>query len=104
MKHNIVLKFIWLEKYIGVCLDYKLKSKFIPLSSYYFWPKIDAWEEIKKDLFLFSWVSENDSILILNELTDIINYWQDNTSKNFFELNFVFLKENFPSSFFSGHN
>ncbi|KAI6670528.1 hypothetical protein NL676_005413 [Syzygium grande] len=47
-KPRLVLKFIWMEKNIGIALDQIIPGHgTIPLSSYYFWPRKDAWEELK---------------------------------------------------------
>lgn len=29
-----------------------------PVTEYYFWPKVDAWEELKKTLDAKEWISE----------------------------------------------
>ncbi|KAJ4961282.1 hypothetical protein NE237_021192 [Protea cynaroides] len=47
-KPRLVLKFIWLAKNIGLALDQNIPGHgTIPLSPYYFWPRKDAWEELK---------------------------------------------------------
>ena len=47
-----------------------------PLTQYYFWPKTEAWEQLKLELDSKPWLSEKDKILALNLTTDVVNYWQ----------------------------
>ncbi|KAJ4974763.1 hypothetical protein NE237_007937 [Protea cynaroides] len=76
-KPRLVLKFIWLEKNIGLALDQKIPGHgTIPLSPYYFWPRKDAWEELKTLLESKPWISQKRMIILLNQATDIINLWQ----------------------------
>nr|POF10032.1 30s ribosomal protein 3, chloroplastic [Quercus suber] len=76
-KPRIVLKFIWMEKNIGIGLDQMIPGHgTIPLSPYYFWPRKDAWEELKVLLESKPWISQKQIIILLNQATDIINLWQ----------------------------
>ncbi|KAK4366339.1 hypothetical protein RND71_014219 [Anisodus tanguticus] len=76
-KPRLVLKFIWMEKNIGISLDQVIPGHgTIPLSPYYFWPRKDAWEELKVMLESKPWISQKQVIILLNQATDIINLWQ----------------------------
>ncbi|KAM1164344.1 hypothetical protein ACFX13_024517 [Malus domestica] len=76
-KPRLVLKFIWMEKNIGIALDQMIPGHgSIPLSPYYFWPRRDAWEEFKVLLESKPWISQKQMIILLNQATDIINLWQ----------------------------
>lgn len=76
-KPRLVLKFIWMEKNIGIALDQVIPGHgTIPLSPYYFWPRKDAWEELKVLLENKPWISQKQMIILLNQATDIINLWQ----------------------------
>ncbi|PHT83215.1 30S ribosomal protein 3, chloroplastic [Capsicum annuum] len=76
-KPRLVLKFIWMEKNIGISLDQVIPGHgTIPLSPYYFWPRKDAWEELKVMLESKDWISEKQTVILLNQATDIINLWQ----------------------------
>ncbi|KAG7555399.1 Ribosomal protein PSRP-3/Ycf65 [Arabidopsis suecica] len=76
-KPKVVLKFVWMQKDIGVALDHKIPGfGTIPLSPYYFWPRKDAWEELKALLESKPWISELHRVFLLNQATDIINLWQ----------------------------
>lgn len=80
-KQRVVLKFIWLEKNLGLALDQVVPGHgTISLSPYYFWPRKDAWEELKTKLESISWVSQKRTIILLNQATDIINLWQQGGS------------------------
>nr|WKT05671.1 hypothetical chloroplast RF65 [Chlorokybus atmophyticus] len=48
-----------------------------PVTEYFFWPRKDAWEELRDALATKPWISYDDSILLLNETTDVINLWQE---------------------------
>nr|XP_016476227.1 PREDICTED: 30S ribosomal protein 3-1, chloroplastic-like [Nicotiana tabacum] len=76
-KPRLVLKFIWMEKNIGLGLDQVLPGHgSVPLSPYFFWPRKDAWEELKTTLESKPWISQKQMIILLNQATDIINLWQ----------------------------
>ncbi|KAK1416158.1 hypothetical protein QVD17_31946 [Tagetes erecta] len=76
-KPRLVLKFIWMEKNIGLGLDQEIPGHgTIPLSPYFFWPRKDAWEELKTTLESKPWISQKKMIILLNQATDIINLWQ----------------------------
>ncbi|GLT34028.1 hypothetical protein SLA2020_085740 [Shorea laevis] len=76
-KPRIVLKFIWMKKNIGIALDQVIPGYgTIPLSPYYFWPRKDAWEELKILLEGKRWISQGMRVQLLNQATDIINLWQ----------------------------
>ncbi|CAI8594659.1 unnamed protein product [Vicia faba] len=77
VRPRLVLKFIWMEKNIGIALDQMVPGHgTIPLSPYYFWPRKDAWEELKELLESKPWISQKQMIILLNQATDIINLWQ----------------------------
>ncbi|KAK2663049.1 hypothetical protein Ddye_001623 [Dipteronia dyeriana] len=76
-KPRVVLKFIWMQNDIGIALDQMIPGHgTIPLSPYYFWPRKDAWEELKVLLESKPWISQIERIHLLNQTTDIINLWQ----------------------------
>ncbi|KAK2635835.1 hypothetical protein Ddye_030627 [Dipteronia dyeriana] len=76
-KPRLVLKFIWMEKNIGLALNQTIPGHgTIPLSPYFFWPRKDAWEELKATLENKPWISQKKMIILLNQATDIINLWQ----------------------------
>lgn len=73
------LSFLWLDKNVAVAADQVFGSQRAPMTEYFFWPKKDAWEELKASLETRPWISERDRVLMLNQTTEVINYWQDDT-------------------------
>nr|YP_009538704.1 putative ribosomal protein 3 [Lepocinclis ovum]AYQ93757.1 putative ribosomal protein 3 [Lepocinclis ovum] len=92
------LKFLWFgTKGIAVSLDQvSLNSnKVLPLTEYFFWPRSDAWDEMRICLKSKTWISSNDLVFILNQLTEVINFWQE---KNDLKAeNSAQIKERFPN-------
>ena len=97
---SYVLKFLWLEKSIAVSLDQCVADKTSPLTEYFFWPQRDAWEEMKNFLESKPWISQATSILLLNQITEVINFWQD--KDNFNKKDISKVKEKFPNCLFVG--
>ncbi|KAG0577931.1 hypothetical protein KC19_5G192500 [Ceratodon purpureus] len=80
-KQRVLLRFLWLEKNIGIALDQVVPGHgTIPLSPYFFWPRKDAWEQLKAQLDSKGWISRKRTIILLNQATDIINLWQQNAA------------------------
>lgn len=78
----MALKFVWMEKNIGLALDQEMPGYgTVPLSPYYWWPRTDAWEELKTKLEEKNWIPQRRAIVLLNQATDIINLWQETTGK-----------------------
>lgn len=99
---NCVLKFLWLEKSIAVSLDQRVLDKTTPLTEYFFWPQRDAWEEMKNYLESKTWINQSTSILLLNQITEVINFWQDKDNINKKDLSKI--REKFPNCLFVGYD
>ncbi|CAK0781444.1 hypothetical protein CVIRNUC_005375 [Coccomyxa viridis] len=83
---SFALSFLWLEKDVAVAVDQTFGEKLrSPLTEYFFWPRKDAWEELKSALEAKPWVSERDKVLLLNKTTEVINFWQDEEKKHSLE-------------------
>ena len=95
---KFTLKIIWLKSSIGLSIDHIVENGHSPLSLYFFWPRNDAWTQIKQELELKPWISKKDTIELLNEVTLIINYWQKNSIKK----SIIQAKERFPDINFYG--
>ena len=78
---NLKLKVLWLKNSLGLGIDQVNMKHQFPLTQYYFWPKTDAWEQIKVELMSKIWIEERERIYLLNNVSDIINYWQTNRKK-----------------------
>lgn len=97
---NMCLKVLWLESSISFAIDQGLGDKTIPLTDFYSWPKKDSWFLLKCDLERFTWVSESETVLMLNTVTNIINDWQ--LSSDLGSLKVTNLKNKYPGVFFIG--
>nr|YP_010700246.1 putative ribosomal protein PSRP-3/Ycf65 [Euglena deses]WCH63390.1 putative ribosomal protein PSRP-3/Ycf65 [Euglena deses] len=103
MMDKFVLKFLWLDKSIAVCLDQKISvDRSIPLTEYYFWPQKDAWEEMKNYIEENNWIIQKDAVILLNKITEVINFWQEASLSQ--KKDFQKLEEKFPDCLFIGHN
>eukprot|EP00775_Hariotina_reticulata_P001251 gene1251-1591_t len=70
------LVFLWMDQNIAVAVDQVYaRGNSSPLTEYFVWPRKDAWEELKLALETRPWISDKDKILLLNRLTDVINFW-----------------------------
>lgn len=76
---RFVLKFLWLEKSLAIGLDQKVGERTTPLTEFFFWPQVDAWEEIRLFLESNDWIDQSDSVVTLNQITEVINDWQEKT-------------------------
>jgi 30S ribosomal protein 3 len=72
-KQRVLLRFLWLEKNIGIALD-----QVVPGHGTI--PRKDAWEQLKTQLDSKGWISRKRTIILLNQATDIINLWQQNAA------------------------
>lgn len=71
------LNFIWTERNIAVAVDQVYsRGQVSPLTEYFFWPRKDAWDELRMALEARPWIPERDKVILLNRTTEVINTWQ----------------------------
>mgnify|MGYP001375632405 CR=1 FL=1 len=72
---QLELKILWAKNFLGLALDQVSTRYTLPITSYYFWPKTEAWEQLKLELNSKTWLTQEEKIRILKITRDVMEYW-----------------------------
>lgn len=97
---KFTFRILWLDNNVAIAIDHVIENNISPLTSYFFWPRNDAWEQLKTELDSKPWISENEKIHLLNKATEIINFWQEKGQHKSLDE----AQEKFPEFIFAGTN
>ena len=73
---QLKVQVLWLENFIGLAIDQRNKKQKYPLTSYYLWPKTEAWEQLNLELEAKPWLTKKEKVTILNRTAELMNYWR----------------------------
>jgi 30S ribosomal protein 3 len=100
MSGQLKLKVLWAKSFIGISIDQVNIGQCLPITVYYFWPKTDAWEQLKLELGFKPWVDEKEQVRILNTTAELMDFWRESRSS----LSFQNVAEKFPDITFVAVN
>jgi len=94
---QLKLKIVWLKNFLGLSIDQISPNQKYPLTPYYFWPKTEAWDQLKLELDSKLWLTQEEKIKILKIIGNVMNYWllyrntktTEHLRKDFQEIEFI---------------
>jgi len=69
------LRVAWFKNFLGLAIDQVSLEKQYALTPYYFWPKTDAWEQLKLELDSKIWLTPEEKIALLKPTAELMKYW-----------------------------
>ena len=69
------LKIVWFKNFLGLAVEQVILNQHYSLTPYYFWPKTEAWEQLKLELDSKLWLTQEEKVKILKVIGDVMNYW-----------------------------
>jgi len=70
---KLKLNAIWGKTFLGLAIEQVIGNYNFPITPYYFWPRTEAWKQLKLELELKTWIPQEEKIRILNSATKLIN-------------------------------
>ena len=58
---RLELKAIWGKNFLGLAIDQNIGTCQLPVTAYYFWPRTEAWEQLRLELELKPWIQEEEN-------------------------------------------
>ena len=71
---QLKLKAIWGKNFLGLAIDQVIGVYQLPITAYYFWPRTEAWEQLRLELELKPWINEEEKIKVLNSAAKLMNF------------------------------
>jgi 30S ribosomal protein 3 len=78
--YQLKLKIVWFKNFLGLAIEQVILNQHYSLTPYYFWPKTEAWEQLKLELDSKLWLTQEEKVRILKVIGDVMNYWLSNRS------------------------
>ena len=73
--YQLKLKIAWFKNFLGLAIDQVNLDQRYSLTPYYFWPKTEAWEQLKLELDSKNWLTQKEKLDILKIASNVMEYW-----------------------------
>jgi 30S ribosomal protein 3 len=71
---QLELRAIWGKNFLGLAIDQVIGTYHLPITTYYFWPRTEAWEQLRLELELKPWIREEEKVKVLNSAARLMNF------------------------------
>ena len=68
---RLKLKIVWFKNFLGLAIDQVILDQQYSLTPYYFWPKTEAWEQLKLELSSRRWLNPEEKKRILKKCRNL---------------------------------